>query len=84
MENKMAYTVSPTPDEREKISSRVKSIRFCVLTNVDAQGQITEVGDHEALLAQGGHYAELYTTYFRHQSSAYQPWVTGCCSTPAR
>ena len=30
-------------------------------------------GDHEALMAQGGHYAELYDTYFRHQSPDYRP-----------
>jgi ATP-binding cassette subfamily B protein len=38
------------------------------------QGQIIEEGNHEVLLAQGGHYAELYTTYFRHQVLDYQPW----------
>ena len=32
---------------------------------------IIEEGDHEARLAQGGHYAELYNTYFRHQSLEY-------------
>jgi ATP-binding cassette subfamily B protein len=32
------------------------------------QGQIIEEGNHAALLEQGGHYAELYNTYFRHQS----------------
>jgi hypothetical protein len=26
------------------------------------------------LLAQGGHYAELYNTYFRHQTYDYRPW----------
>jgi ATP-binding cassette subfamily B protein len=35
------------------------------------KGAILEEGDHEALLAQGGHYATLYNTYFRHQSLAY-------------
>jgi len=25
-------------------------------------------------MAQGGHYAELYNTYFRHQSPDYRPW----------
>jgi len=32
------------------------------------EGQIIEEGDHAGLLEQGGHYAELYNTYFRHQS----------------
>src|SRR5438270_4874780 len=40
MENPMVHTVSPTPEEREKIWSRVKSIRFGVLTNVGVDGEI--------------------------------------------
>ena len=36
-------------------------------------GQIIEQGTHGQLLAQGGHYAELYGTYFRHQEHNYQP-----------
>ncbi len=35
------------------------------------EGKIIEEGNHDALLAQGGHYAELYNTYFRHQSLEY-------------
>ena len=35
------------------------------------QGQIIEEGNHAALIASGGHYAELYDTYFRHQSLEY-------------
>ena len=31
-------------------------------------GGIIEEGSHDALIAQRGHYAELYNTYFRHQS----------------
>ncbi|MBN2554637.1 MAG: ABC transporter ATP-binding protein [Anaerolineales bacterium] len=35
------------------------------------RGEIIEEGDHDALMAQHGHYAELYNTYFRHQSLDY-------------
>lgn len=35
------------------------------------KGGIIEQGNHEGLLAQGGHYATLYDTYFRHQSLSY-------------
>ena len=35
------------------------------------QGEIIEQGDHESLLSAQGHYAELYNTYFRHQSLSY-------------
>jgi ATP-binding cassette subfamily B protein len=36
------------------------------------QGRIIEEGTHDGLLAEGGHYAELYNTYFRHQSLDYE------------
>jgi ATP-binding cassette subfamily B protein len=35
------------------------------------KGSIIEEGNLEDLLKQGGHYANLYNTYFRHQSPAY-------------
>jgi ATP-binding cassette subfamily B protein len=34
-------------------------------------GQIIAEGTHDVLMAEGGHYAELYNTYFRHQSLEY-------------
>jgi len=48
--------------------STVKSAdRIIVLEN----GRIIEQGNHDGLLDRGGHYAELYNTYFRHQSLEY-------------
>jgi ABC-type multidrug transport system ATPase subunit len=40
------------------------------------KGRIIEEGNHAGLLMQGGNYAMLYNTYFRHQSLDYRPdWV---------
>jgi ATP-binding cassette subfamily B protein len=33
------------------------------------QGTVIEEGSHDGLMSQGGHYASLYDTYFRHQSA---------------
>ena len=50
--------------------STVKSVdRIIVMEN----GKILEEGNHQGLLAAGGHYAMLYNTYFRHQSADYRP-----------
>ncbi len=40
------------------------------------KGRIIEEGDHRSLMAHGGYYAELYNTYFRHQSPDYRPPAT--------
>jgi ABC-type multidrug transport system fused ATPase/permease subunit len=56
------------------IAHRLSTVRASDRIIVLRSGQIIEEGNHEELLAQGGHYAELYTTYFRHQSLEYQPW----------
>ncbi len=56
------------------IAHRLSTVRAADRIIVLRDGQIIEEGDHDGLLARGGHYAELYTTYFRHQSLDYQPW----------
>jgi ATP-binding cassette subfamily B protein len=50
------------------IAHRLSTVRNADRIIVLRQGRIIEEGSHDALLAQGGHYAELYNTYFRHQS----------------
>ncbi len=53
------------------IAHRLSTARSADRIIVLREGQIIEVGDHDQLLRQGGHYAELYNTYFRHQSIDY-------------
>jgi ABC-type multidrug transport system fused ATPase/permease subunit len=35
------------------------------------RGRVIGDGTHNSLMAEGGHYADLYNTYFRHQSLEY-------------
>jgi ATP-binding cassette subfamily B protein len=53
------------------IAHRLSTIKAADRIIVLRQGQIIEEGNHDGLLAQNGHYATLYNTYFRHQSLAY-------------
>jgi ABC-type multidrug transport system fused ATPase/permease subunit len=56
------------------IAHRLSTVRNADRIIVLRQGQIIEEGNHEELLVRNGHYAELYATYFRHQSLDYKPW----------
>src|SRR5690606_17787809 len=53
------------------IAHRLSTVRSAELIIVVQRGRIIEGGSHEALLEAGGHYAQLYDTYFRHQSLDY-------------
>lgn len=53
------------------IAHRLSTVKHADRIIVMGQGRIIEEGAHEELLVRGGHYAELYNTYFRHQSLAY-------------
>ncbi len=55
------------------IAHRLSTIRHADRIIVMRRGRIVEEGNHEALMSQGGHYAQLYNTYFRHQSPDYRP-----------
>jgi ABC-type multidrug transport system fused ATPase/permease subunit len=53
------------------IAHRLSTVRHADRIIVLKNGRIIEEGNHQELLSGGGHYAELYNTYFRHQSLEY-------------
>jgi ATP-binding cassette subfamily B protein len=53
------------------IAHRLSTVKAADRIIVLEDGKIIEEGNHNSLLAHGGHYATLYNTYFRHQSLAY-------------
>ena len=55
------------------IAHRLSTIKTADRIIVLSKGAIIEEGTHDGLLEKGGHYAELYNTYFRHQSPDYDP-----------
>ncbi len=53
------------------VAHRLSTVRNADRIIVLESGKIIEEGTHQSLLDSGGHYAELYNTYFRHQSLEY-------------
>lgn len=53
------------------IAHRLSTVRASDRIVVLRSGHIIEQGDHDQLIERRGHYAELYNTYFRHQSLEY-------------
>jgi ATP-binding cassette subfamily B protein len=53
------------------IAHRLSTVKSADRIIVLREGRIIEEGNHDALMTRGGHYAELYNTYFRHQSIEY-------------
>lgn len=53
------------------IAHRLSTVKSADRILVMQEGEIIEEGNHAALMKFGKHYAELYNTYFRHQSLEY-------------
>ncbi|MCB2203052.1 ABC transporter ATP-binding protein/permease [bacterium] len=53
------------------IAHRLSTVKSADRILVMQNGEIIEEGNHQQLLDRGEHYAELYNTYFRHQSLEY-------------
>jgi len=53
------------------IAHRLSTVKSADRIIVIRNGKIIEEGNHQSLMQNGGHYAELYNTYFRHQSLEY-------------
>jgi ATP-binding cassette subfamily B protein len=53
------------------IAHRLSTVKAADRIIVLEQGKIIQEGDHDSLMKQRGYYAELYDTYFRHQSLEY-------------
>jgi ABC-type multidrug transport system fused ATPase/permease subunit len=69
-ETQIQESLDEIMDERTAIviAHRLSTVKHADRIIVMKYGRIIEEGDHESLLAQSGYYADLYNTYFRHQS----------------
>ncbi len=55
------------------IAHRLSTVQRADRIIVLQAGRIVEEGQHDMLMQQGGQYAQLYDTYFRHQAPDYEP-----------
>lgn len=53
------------------IAHRLSTVKAADRILVLEHGSVVEEGSHQSLLQTNGHYAQLYNTYFRHQSLDY-------------
>jgi len=61
------------------IAHRLWTVRHVDRIIVLDHGKIVEEGNHDKLIAKGGKYANLYNTYFRHQSLEYIDNIKKIC-----
>ncbi len=54
------------------IAHRLSTVQAVDRIIVLDKGRIIEQGNHDALIQRGGYYAELFDTYFRHQTADYK------------
>ena len=63
------------------IAHRLPTVRKVDRIVVLREGKVIEQGSHDSLMRTGGHYAELYDLYFRHQTPDYEASKDGLAAS---